>query len=338
MDKQDKGAAFERQLAEYFRINGYRADVNVVLEGKSGSRHEIDVLAEKSDGIVAFRVAVECKAWQDAIGKEVVSKLGLVLQDLGINKGIVVALNGWHQGAEAAARSFGIDLWGPDELTQKLGQVSLADLNLPSRRVTVEAVGAVKVPEGRLRTVLAGQSQGLLGLGAETVEWAQIVWVPFHLVKLSTSRPAAEWFRRTTMKVRADWHLYSAVNDRFWKSFAAEPPVEPVPAAARVPPRTTARQLSRRIADAARKWNEASTDRARERYATQLAELGIAPPASHVTVDSTRVVAHPFMVGLLTRRGRQRLVAVDASTGAVDAAIGEGLTQEAAFVTAAVAP
>lgn len=79
----EKGQELERKIESFFQLNGYKTQRNVVLEGKSGGKHEIDVLAEKSDGITTFRVMVECKAWNKPIEKDVVSKVSYVVRDLG---------------------------------------------------------------------------------------------------------------------------------------------------------------------------------------------------------------------------------------------------------------
>ena len=76
-DSTEKGRVLESQVAKYFLFNSYQAQLNVILEGRSGGRHECDVLAEKSDGIMTYRVVVECKAWDTPIEKDVVAKLDL---------------------------------------------------------------------------------------------------------------------------------------------------------------------------------------------------------------------------------------------------------------------
>lgn len=115
-------------------MNGYQTKRNVVLEGKSKGQHEIDVLAEKSDGVTTFRVMVECKAWNKPIEKDVISKVDYVLKDLGLNKAIIVSLKGYRIGAKKAADELGIELWGPDELERKLGKVAIAEIEIKNSR------------------------------------------------------------------------------------------------------------------------------------------------------------------------------------------------------------
>ena len=97
------GRDLEQRVAAFLAGHGYATRCNVVLEGRSGGRHEIDVLAEKSDALTTFRVGVECKAWQQPIEKDVISKLHYVAGDLGLNKAIVVSLAGCRSGAQKAA-------------------------------------------------------------------------------------------------------------------------------------------------------------------------------------------------------------------------------------------
>ena len=122
----EKGSDLERRIARFFAENGYRTVSNQKLVGRSGGRHEIDVLAERSDGVTSVRIAVECKAWQAPIDKTVIAKAAYVCADLGINKVIVVSLHGWQVGAERAAADQGIELWGPTELEQRLGRIPAA--------------------------------------------------------------------------------------------------------------------------------------------------------------------------------------------------------------------
>src|SRR5262249_20729690 len=71
----DRAQLLEERIGEHFAAHGYLVRRRVQAEGRSGGRHEIDVLAEKSDPLTTFRLAVECKAWGSPIEKDVVSKL-----------------------------------------------------------------------------------------------------------------------------------------------------------------------------------------------------------------------------------------------------------------------
>src|SRR4051794_3290909 len=128
MDRRIKGSALEEEIERYFKANGYVTQRNVVLRGRSGAPHEIDVLAESDDGVTVTRVAVECKAWAAVIEKDVVMKLVWEANDLAITKMVVVALGGWASGAETVAAHSSVDLWGPEELQRRLGELQVSEL------------------------------------------------------------------------------------------------------------------------------------------------------------------------------------------------------------------
>lgn len=134
-DTTAKGSGLELRIEAYFKLTGYAAERNVIREGRSGAPHEIDVLASKNDGVTDVTIAIECKAWDTPIEKDVISKLSMELGDLAINKGIVVSLNGWTTGAELTAKQLGIELWGRDEIRDRLGPLpGLLPIVAPSSR------------------------------------------------------------------------------------------------------------------------------------------------------------------------------------------------------------
>lgn len=110
MSSLEKGHQLESKIERYFIVHGYETKRNVILEGKSGGKHEVDIFASKSDDVATIRIIVECKAWAKPIEKDVVSKTHYILEDLGLEKAIIVALRGWRTGAEKSAKELGIDL------------------------------------------------------------------------------------------------------------------------------------------------------------------------------------------------------------------------------------
>ena len=154
------------------------------------------MLAEKSDAPAPFRVAIECKAWNTPIEKDVVSKLHYVLNDLGLNKGVIVSLAGSRSGADTAAASLGIDIWGPDELRHHLGETVFADIAAagaaPSRPGPGPGSGRMltgwpfTADPARAHQLATDAGKGRLGLRTlETLTWFAPVWVPAYLVSLT---------------------------------------------------------------------------------------------------------------------------------------------------------
>ena len=116
-----------------------------MLEGRSGGRHEIDVMATKADGVTTFKVFVECKAWNVPIEKDVVTKAAYVINDLGFNKGIVVSLAGVRVGAVKSA----------EQLGPRQGAASCRHAT-PSRGRAEPARGRATVPVGEYLRAFAG--------------------------------------------------------------------------------------------------------------------------------------------------------------------------------------
>lgn len=80
------------------------------ITGKSGVSHQIDVLTSNSDGIHTYRTAIECKYWKEKITKDIVMKVSGVIEDCGINKGVIVSKSGYTQDCYDFAKYKNIEL------------------------------------------------------------------------------------------------------------------------------------------------------------------------------------------------------------------------------------
>ena len=74
-------------------VKGYGNTCKVV--GKSGLKHQIDVLTSHGDGSNTYETAIECKYWKQKVNKDVVMKLSSIMDDAGISKGIIVTKSGF---------------------------------------------------------------------------------------------------------------------------------------------------------------------------------------------------------------------------------------------------
>lgn len=70
---------------------------NCKVIGKSNVKHQIDVLTMHSDGIHTYKTAIECKYWNEKINKDIVMKVAEIIEDAGINKGVIVSKKGFTQ-------------------------------------------------------------------------------------------------------------------------------------------------------------------------------------------------------------------------------------------------
>ena len=113
MDWQD----YERVTKNIYETLGKESGVtiecygnNCKVEGKSGVKHQIDVLAKHSDGIHEYKTAIECKYWNNTINKDIVMKAISIIEDCGIEKGVIVAKKGFTPDAIQFAKSKNIGL------------------------------------------------------------------------------------------------------------------------------------------------------------------------------------------------------------------------------------
>jgi hypothetical protein len=329
---QGKGRALEREIAALFEEHGYRVEANRVLEGRSGAPHEVDVLAEKGDALTRSRVLVECKARNGAIEKDVVAKVQLVLRDLvGLNHAIIVSLEGWTSGAEAAARECGIELWGPHELREHLGKLSLSRLQAPPASRPAEGWPA-RVTRQAAEPYIARQAGGFLRWREELVALG-LLWMPWHLLQVACARDQA--FRRTV--TTRTWHLVDALRSELRSVHDGEPRAAAVDTGAgALPVRVAGRAVEAEIGQAFERWSEVTTEAARARHAARLEAFGIRLPVRSVVVERARPVYSPIWVGLFRRAGAERVVAVDATRGNLDLELGRTLTGDCALVRQAL--
>lgn len=93
---------YQEEVAEFFRSIGLQADTNVTLKGVRTS-HDIDVVVRSSHVGFDLLWLVECKLWKTAVSKLHVLALREIVSDLGADRGILMAENGFQSGAQDAA-------------------------------------------------------------------------------------------------------------------------------------------------------------------------------------------------------------------------------------------
>jgi hypothetical protein len=83
---------------------------NCKIEGKSGVKHQIDVLTSHSDGIHTYLTDIECKYWDQKINKDIVMKVDSIVKDCNFNKGVIISKQGFTSDAKKYAKSVGVGL------------------------------------------------------------------------------------------------------------------------------------------------------------------------------------------------------------------------------------
>ena len=353
------GSQLEQRIAAFFRANGYHARCNEVIEGRSGGRHEVDVVAEKSDALTTYRVAIECKAWQQPIEKDVVAKLHYILGDLGLNKGIIVSLAGGRSGAERTAADLGIELWGPDELRRHLGDSALGELTVPPPPshltagvpAPADGLGSGRGPapitasnttlawgysftasESQAAATIRSTGKGRMGLRTleRLVEVARI-WLPAYVVEITVARPGTTRLR-ATLRSSTLPNVYEALGGAFLGPVQA--PWEQVQADSRASLRFIVRdtKIHAALRKALQDYSKVTAPAAVERHAANLARLGIPASCSSLSIDTTTPVLLPYFVGVLEADRQQRAVAVCGRTGRPADPVSQTLTANLALL------
>ncbi len=334
----ERAQLLEERIGDHFAAHGYLVRRNAFLDGRSGGRHEIDVLAEKTDPLTTFRLAVECKAWTSPIEKDAVSKLSYVLTDLGLNKGIIVALHGWRAGAEQAAIELGIDLWGPAELHRLLGSAVARQLDV-GRPARLSLGYPFAAPEERALTRARLQGKGRLGIRTvEHLVWFKPVWVPIYLVDLSITSTEVRWGRERYVTTSVT-NSYEAVSGAFLgpTSTAGSEIVEIDLSGHAIDPGVRDTKVASEIRRAFERWDEVQQDAAKARHAAVLDALGVTVPCRRVTVDGCTLVYTPSYLGWLRNGTHDRVVAIDGLSGAVSEQMSAVLTSHIGHLRSSVA-
>jgi Restriction endonuclease len=343
----EKGRRLEAEIAGFLHLQGYFCRRNVVAAGRSGASHEVDVLAEKSDGLITFRVMVECKNWHSAIAKETVIKADYVARDLGLNKAIVASVGGCASGAEIAAAELGVELWGPSEIARHLGNLSLSELRSTGAPTTARLAFRAGAPVELADRLIAREARGMLGLGREQVPQTVTTWIPAFLMALSVAR--VEGRVRPKLRSNCVWTLHEALEGCCLHRWSEDPLPGPVEIEGLVlPPLLRSRAVTSQLTKAAQRLHDVRQPTARERHASALVELGVLTPEQSkseatgrrfrdLSVDRVVDVLWPTRIGVLERRGQRRVVAICAVTGRRSDAISRVLTSRLGHLEAALA-
>ncbi|MBB6240020.1 hypothetical protein HDC90_004682 [Pedobacter sp. AK013] len=105
------------------------------IQGKSGIKHQIDVLTEQINGDKTILTAIECKFLKKKVTKEVVMKLSETMRDADIASGIIVTTTGFTPDTLTFADHLGIKLVelrevGQDDTNGRQIDVGTLEVNL----------------------------------------------------------------------------------------------------------------------------------------------------------------------------------------------------------------
>ncbi|MEW6607351.1 MAG: restriction endonuclease [bacterium] len=116
MSTTAKGTKFENKVAELFRLMGYKVQRDLFIENR-----QIDILAEKTDGLITTKMIVECKDENKNIGIKKVQDFYNIVKVANVNRGIFISSKGFVRYAKSFAENkVDIDLFTYDEFANNL--------------------------------------------------------------------------------------------------------------------------------------------------------------------------------------------------------------------------
>ena len=104
------------QLIEYLKKIGYQVEENAQVQGKSGAKHTLDILATRDDGLVTHRIAAGVEIAEKAIELEKVFDFDDKAYDIGILDKVFIAIPGLSREAAQFAQRQKIRVFEVKEL------------------------------------------------------------------------------------------------------------------------------------------------------------------------------------------------------------------------------
>lgn len=104
------------QLIEYLKRIGYQVEENAQVQGKSGAKHTLDVLATRDDGLVTHHIAIGVEVAEKAIELDKVFDFDDKAYDIGILDKVFIAIPGLTREAAQFAQRQKIRVFEVKEL------------------------------------------------------------------------------------------------------------------------------------------------------------------------------------------------------------------------------
>lgn len=112
---------YQEEVARFFRDLGLNAKTDVTVQG-ARTRHDADVLVELDYKGISIRWVIECKCWKRSVTKETVLALRTIVNDVGADRGFIMAESGYQKGAREAAYLSNIQLTSLGDLRETCAQ------------------------------------------------------------------------------------------------------------------------------------------------------------------------------------------------------------------------
>ena len=148
---------FEKLIAKLNETGDVSVSHNVVLEGRSGAKRQIDVLIRHTQGLYEHLVVAECKYWNSAVERLHVDALATTVREVGASKGVIFSSKGFQSGAIEQAAHENIELFLVRDLSPQ-------EWGLPGRvidlflQVIQSSIGNIEFPNATAVSLLSASS------------------------------------------------------------------------------------------------------------------------------------------------------------------------------------
>lgn len=129
-----KKASLEGISRKFFQIKGFTTREKIRLRGKSGQNHDFNMLLSQSgdkeknaENLEDIGYGVLIKDWKRSIGVNVIIKFDQMIEDSGLEGGIIVG-NDFSANAQNFAKKCGIVSYSRGELVSLLRSMNIEDL------------------------------------------------------------------------------------------------------------------------------------------------------------------------------------------------------------------
>ena len=102
----EQGTAFELKVTQILAAYGYDVQHNVIVKGKSGADHQIDVLAKHAGPLHNDSLVVECKAYGHNVEKDILMKQLNICADIGFGGIMIFTTAGFADGCHKTAEQY----------------------------------------------------------------------------------------------------------------------------------------------------------------------------------------------------------------------------------------
>jgi hypothetical protein len=306
----------KKDIEKYLELNGYETEIDITVEGRSGAKHKIDVLAVKTDAIAKVKIAIDFKRWNKSIGKSAISKFKRVLNDIGADKGIIISLSskfGFSYSAKIIAEEFNVELWDRIQLARRLETVEtlsqLYQLEAKPERLILTMSPKITIDEAANIVVEAKRQ-------TEKAEFTRFSYLPFYLFQFTCS--VKKGFIRKKESVKVLWSLCEGIEGKHYpmtdssvrftdihsESFNKEAPI--------IAPKVNIEKLRKEIEEACSQL-DLSHKAVQNLYDVIERTLGglDAKPRIH----SVKELYYPFYVALLKNENGARWFVIDGYSG-----------------------